>query len=90
MTSHADLLPSYKRLRDVRFQLNNRLVETIPRVMLTECGRKLGLFRDGTFVFDSEGDMSILMDYCLYFPGADGSKLGGKIPKRIAAAGRFG
>jgi hypothetical protein len=75
MTPHADLLPGYKRLRDVRLRLNDHLAGTIPRVTLTECGRKLGLFRDGTSVFDSEGDMSILMDYCLYFPGADGRNL---------------
>ncbi len=42
---------------------------------MEECGRKLGLFRKGTFVFDSEDEMSILMDYCLFFPAADGQNL---------------
>ena len=58
MTAHSDLLDRYKRIREVRFRLNNLLVGTIPKKTLEDCGRKLGLFRKGTQVFGSEDEMS--------------------------------
>jgi len=42
---------------------------------MDECGKKLGFTRRGTFVFDSESEMAVLMDYCLYYPGPDGRNL---------------
>ena len=75
MTAHSDLLDRYKRIREVRFRLNNLLVGTIPKKTLEDCGRKLGLFRKGTLVFGSEDEMSVLMDYCLYHPEPDGRNL---------------
>jgi hypothetical protein len=62
-------------MREVRFRLNNRLVGTIPKTTLLECGRKLGFLGGETLVFDSEHEMSVLMDYCLYHPAPDGSTL---------------
>jgi SEC-C motif len=62
-------------MREVRLQLNNVLVGTIPKRALQECGRKLGYLRKNTLVFDSEHDMAVLMDYCLYDPGPDGRTL---------------
>ena len=75
MTAHSDLLDRYKRIREVRFRLNNLLVGTIPKKTLEDCGRKLGLFRKGTLVFGSEDEMSVLMDYCLYHSETDGRNL---------------
>ena len=75
MVSHADMLRGYKRLRDAQFQLNNRLVGTIPSETLQECGRKLGLFREGRLVLGSPEELPILMDYCFYSPGPDGQNL---------------
>ena len=75
MTTHSDLLDRYKHIRDVRFRLNNLLVGTIPKKTLEDCGRKLGIFRKGTLVFGSESEMSVLMDYCLYYPDHHGGSL---------------
>jgi hypothetical protein len=75
MTAHFDLLDRYKQIRDVRFQLNNLLVGTIPKKTLEDCGRKLGIFRKGTLVFGSEAEMSVLMDYCLYYRDPHGGSL---------------
>jgi SEC-C motif-containing protein len=75
MSTHSDLLATYKRLREVRLRLNSLLVETIPKSTLEDCARKLGLFRRGTLVFDSEDEMALLMDYCLYYPDRDGRNL---------------
>jgi hypothetical protein len=62
-------------MREIRLRLNNVLVGTIPKRTLQECGRKLGFLRKGTLVFDTEDEMSVLMDYCLYDPGPDGRTL---------------
>ena len=75
MTGHSDVLDRYKRTRRVRFRLNNRIVETIPTKTLQECGRMLDLYRRGTFVFDSEDESTLLMEFCLYYPGRDGGNL---------------
>jgi len=75
MTAHSDLLGRYKRIREVRFRLNNLLVGTISKKTLEDCGRKLGFFRRGRLVFGSEDEMSLLMDYCLYQPEPDGRNL---------------
>jgi hypothetical protein len=75
MTDHSGLLDQYRRMREVRFRLNNLLVKTIPRKTLEECGRILGFFRKGVLVFESEDETSVLMDYCLYYPGPDGRNL---------------
>jgi hypothetical protein len=62
-------------MREVRFRLNNLLVKMIPRKTLEECGRILGFFRKGVLVFESEDETSVLMDYCLFYPGPDGRNL---------------
>jgi hypothetical protein len=66
MTNHADLLAPYKKLREVRFHLSRTLVRTLSREVLDEAGRALGMLRRGTFVFDSEDQTSVLMDYAIY------------------------
>ncbi|CAN5910380.1 hypothetical protein BH23PLA1_BH23PLA1_31030 [soil metagenome] len=75
MTDHADLLDRYRRMREVRFRLNNLLAKTIPKKTLEECGRILGFFRKGVLYFETEDETSVLMDYCLYYPQPDGRNL---------------
>ena len=75
MTDHSGLLDRYRRMREVRFRLNNLLVKTIPKKTLEECGRILGFFRKGMLFFETEDETSVLMDYCLYYPGPDGRNL---------------
>ena len=75
MTDHSGLLDRYRRMREVRFRLNNLLVKTIPKKTLEECGRILGFFRKGVLFFESEDETSVLMDYCLYYPRPDGRNL---------------
>lgn len=62
----AALLRRYRQLRAMMRDLHTELMHTLPKGMFTECGRKLGLLVDGTLVFDSEDEASVLMDYCLY------------------------
>ena len=75
MTDHSGLLERYRRMREVRLRLNNLLVRTIPKRTLEECGRILGFFRKGMLLFETEDETSVLMDYCIFYPGSDGRNL---------------
>lgn len=66
MTRHAELLPRYKQLRQAALRLNNRLVETLSRSVLDEGGKKLGILRGYVLTLDSEDEIAVLMDYCIY------------------------
>jgi hypothetical protein len=65
MTEHAALLPRYKRLRKVAIPLNNRLAK-LPKDILDEGGKKLGILKGKTLVLDTEDEIVVLMDYCIY------------------------
>jgi hypothetical protein len=65
MTNHTDLLAQYKRLREVRFHLGSVLVRRLGEA-IDKAGRALGILRQGTFVFDSEDQAAVLMDYAIY------------------------
>src|SRR5207244_4376895 len=63
---HAALLARYQHLRRVALPLNNRLVETLPKNVLDEGGKKLGILKKNVLVLDTEDEISVLMDFCLY------------------------
>ena len=64
--SRQELVARYQRMRAVSRKLNDAMVQRLPTDALNEGGRKLGILRNGIFVFDSELDTAVLMDYCLY------------------------
>lgn len=61
-----EIVHEYRRLRKTKFQLNNMLVARLPKDVLEEGARKLGILRDGMLVFNTEDESSVLMDYCIY------------------------
>jgi hypothetical protein len=66
VANRDNIISLYQRLRTAGRELNNRLVQRLSRDELHEGGRKLGILRGGTLVFDTEDETSVLMDYCLY------------------------
>ena len=66
MSAYADLVPQYQRLRRLSRQVNDALLKEIPRDVMDEAGRKLGILRRGVMVFDCEEDMALLADACLH------------------------
>ncbi len=72
MTTHADLLPAYRHLRQISINLNHKLVESLSKETLDEGGRRLGFLKKGIFVFDTEEETAILMDYCIHNVYVDG------------------
>jgi hypothetical protein len=66
MSQYAALLPRYKHLRQVGTQLNTRLVKSLPKSVLDEGGRKLGLLKKNVLTLDTEDELAVLMDYCIH------------------------
>jgi hypothetical protein len=56
----------YRCLRSVRLRLNDELVRRLSTEVLEEGAKRIGLLRGGMFVFDTEDETSVLMDYCIY------------------------
>lgn len=75
MSSPADLVARYRRYREIGVRLNSVLTEQIPKDVLDQAGRELGFLRKGVFVFDSEDETCVLMDYCLYNVLRDGRNM---------------
>jgi hypothetical protein len=72
MTTHAGLLPAYKRLRAANFALNHRLVGMLSKDQIHEGARRLGILRDGILVLEAESEITILMDFCIHHLEIDG------------------
>ena len=66
MAERTELLWRYRQLRAAMRELHSELMGMVPKDTFTECGQKLGFLVDGTLVFETEDEMSVLMDYCLY------------------------
>jgi hypothetical protein len=60
------LVDRYLRLRPVRMAMNHKLVRRLSRDDLREGAKKLGLLKGQQFVFNTEDETSVLMDYCIY------------------------
>ncbi len=64
--SPKDIVARYRSIRSIRLRLNDELVHRLSTEVLKEGARRIGILRDGTFVFDNEDETSVLMDYCIY------------------------
>ncbi len=60
------IVARYKQLRAASQKLGRKLLEGLSTEVLNEGGKKLGMLRRGTFVFDSEDETAVLMDYCIH------------------------
>ena len=72
VANRGAILSRYKHLRHVSRNLNSKLVQRLSKDVLFEGARKLGILKGNTFVFDSEDESSVLMDYCIYDVRRDG------------------
>jgi hypothetical protein len=63
---YKDMVAHYQRLRPIRLRLNDKLVGRLSRDVLNDGAKAIGILRGGVFVFDSEDETSVLMDYCIY------------------------
>ena len=65
-SEQAAIVARYKHLRTLKKKLNSQLTKRLSKDVLEEGGRKLGMLRKGIFMFDSEHDSNVLMEYCIF------------------------
>lgn len=56
----------YRRMRRLGVELNLKLIKQLPKAAVPECGKKLGLSKAGTLIFNNDDEIAVLYDYCLY------------------------
>jgi hypothetical protein len=66
IASREAILSRYMQVRLASRNLNSKLVRRLSKETLYEGGRRLGILKGNTLVFDSEDESSVLMDYCIY------------------------
>ena len=66
MMIRPEVLPTYRRIRQVGLQLNHKLVKTLSKETIDTAGERLGMLKKGILVFDSEDETSVLMDFAIY------------------------
>lgn len=62
----SGLLDRYKQLREVGRRLNVELAKQVPKSVVPECGKKLGIAKAGTLVINNEDEIAILYDYVFH------------------------
>jgi hypothetical protein len=72
VTDDDALVARYRRLRAVGRRLNNVLMEYHSRQTMVRAAKRLGLWHDGTIVFGTEHEMSVLADFIIYEGYEDG------------------
>lgn len=60
------VLQRYKLFRSVGIKLNGTLVKELPKAAIAESGKKLGILKRNTLLLETEDELSVLMDYCIY------------------------
>jgi len=63
---NQDALARYVSLRRTQVSLNSQLVSRLARPTVVGAAKRLGLWRGGELLLDSEGVWAALVDFCLY------------------------
>lgn len=66
MMSSDEILALYDRRRSVSRPMADEMFRRVGRDLIHQVGRKLGLLHKGVLVFDSESEISILTDACVF------------------------
>lgn len=68
----GSIISRYLHMRALGRDVNALLVHCLEKDLILEGARKLGFLHEGSLVFRSEDESSILMDYCLHNVRRDG------------------
>jgi hypothetical protein len=63
---NPELLDRYKRFRETSRRLNVELAKQVPKSVVPECGKKLGITKAGTLIINNEDEIAILYDYVFH------------------------
>jgi len=66
MAEHNELVHRYKQFRQITLKLHSALPKYLSKRAFDKCGKKLGIMRNDTLIFDDEQDMAVFIDYCIY------------------------
>jgi len=69
---YSALVETYNHTRSITSRLANEAVGFIEKGEMLEAGKRLGLFFDGTLVFESEAEMATLVDFAIRHVYRDG------------------
>ena len=64
--TYCGVVARYQQLRPIRLRLNHELVGRLSQDVLRIGASRLGMLKNGVFVFNTEDETSVLMDYCIY------------------------
>lgn len=65
----------YRQLRSGHDDLLQIMLRRLPDHVVVETGKRLGVFADNSLVFNSEREMSTVMDYCIHDYRLDGQSI---------------
>jgi hypothetical protein len=61
------LLTRYRAIRETQKALHAKLLKFIPKGALKKSAKRLGIpFEEKTLIFGAQGEMDVLIDYCIY------------------------
>jgi hypothetical protein len=64
---YSQLVVRYKDLRKVVWELQNHVLPNyLSKQAMQTSGERLGIMQQGTLVFETEDEVGVLIDYCLY------------------------
>lgn len=77
-------LEAYRHLRTILCQHQNAAVKTISRTTLHKCAKTFGMLDGNNLMLDSDSELTILMDFCIYSHRQKGKSLTGKYLAKLA------
>ncbi|HEV8059193.1 MAG TPA: SEC-C metal-binding domain-containing protein [Gemmataceae bacterium] len=66
MTHHYASVARYHQLRQAGMKVNNRLVKSLPRSLIEQGAKNLGISKKNRIELDTEDEVAVLMDYCIH------------------------
>lgn len=87
-----EILALYDERRAASRQIANELIRRIGKDTMEDAARRLGLLVRGTLVFDTESEMAVLSDLCIFDRWSNGENLVGRMlrtdPPEAGTVGR--
>ena len=75
MTREKEIQDLYRRYRAVLVMLNHRLLEPLPKREILDAAKAIGISRGEDLVLETEDELALLMDHCLYDRRREGKNL---------------
>lgn len=72
LMDRSAIIAEYKKLRSKGVALNKELVKTLSKHDIELAARRLGMLKAGTLVFETEDEVSVMMDYAIHEVYHDG------------------